>query len=49
MGKKLFQIGEWLPLDLPMIYDDMNIYYNYTMKKFAESDFSQINSVYTSQ
>ena len=26
MRKKCFKIGEWLPL--PMIDDDMNIYYN---------------------
>ena len=33
-----------------MIYDDMIIYYIYTIKKkFAKSDFCQINSVFTSQ
>ena len=33
--KKLFKTGGWLPL--PMICDDKNIYYNYTMKKNLQS------------
>ena len=33
MRKKLFKIVEWLPL--PLIYDDMNTYYNYSVKKIC--------------
>ena len=35
MRENLFKIEDWLPF--PMIYDDMNIYYNYTMKKKLQS------------
>ena len=37
--KKLFKIEEWLPF--PMIYDESNIYYNYTMKKIHSRTFVQ--------
>ena len=33
MRKKLFKTEEWLPF--PLIYYDMNTYYNYSMKKFC--------------
>ena len=33
MRKKLFKIVEWLPF--PLLYDDMNTYYNYSTKEIC--------------